>query len=519
MACGRKDGKKETGEVPVNDTIASEENKHYRPHFHFTPEKNWMNDPNGMFYYDGYYHLFFQHYPDAAVWGPMHWGHAVSRDLLHWEELPIALYPGEEGYIFSGSAVVDEENTSGFGTGNHPPVVAMYTIHDPEKEKNGQTDVETQGIAYSTDKGMTWTKYDGNPVVGNPGIRDFRDPKIVRDTIHDQWVMVLAAQDRAKFYRSGNLKNWEFLSDFGMDTGAHGGVWECPDFFPMTIEGTGETKWVLIQSLNPGGPNGGSATQYFVGDFNGTSFTLDPGFKTALDKRKAFWIDYGKDNYAGVTWSGIPDSDGRKLFIGWMSNWEYAQQVPTTTWRSAMTVPRELRLIRDGGLFLLASSPVRELESFRNKITEEQDVSLSAPFVYKSENGGGLNSTEILLSLEKTGNSIVEFRLYNTEGDTLSFGLNSVKKEFFTDRTRAGQTDFSEKFAEKASTAPRFTSSGTLDVRIVLDKTSIEVFYDSGTAAMTEIFFLKSPFDHFDIRSTDPETTLKNITIHQLKFN
>ncbi|UGU14925.1 glycoside hydrolase family 32 protein [Sinomicrobium kalidii] len=516
IACGQNSGKKEAS---APDSPVAGEEEHYRPNFHFTPEEKWMNDPNGMFYYNGYYHLFFQHYPDSTVWGPMHWGHAVSTDLLNWKELPIALYPGEEGYIFSGSAVVDHDNTSGLSDGRTPPVVAMYTIHDPKKRDNDQIDVETQGIAYSTDEGMTWTKYANNPVIENPGIRDFRDPKVVRDTLRNQWVMVLAAQDRAKFYRSDNLKDWEFLSDFGTDTGAHGGVWECPDFFPMTVEETGETKWVLIQSLNPGGPNGGSATQYFVGDFDGTTFTPDPGFEAELNKRKAFWIDYGRDNYAGVTWSGVPDSNGRKLFIGWMSNWEYAQQVPTTTWRSAMTLPRELQLIKSGTTYQLSSRPIRELKDFRTKAIKKQDIALDSPFVYHTEDGPVLNNTEIALNLKGIGKSTCTFRLYNAKGDTLSFGLNNAKREFFINRAKAGQTDFSEKFAGKTAVAPRFSTSDALDIHIVLDKTSIEIFYDNGTVVMTEIFFPEAPFETLSLTTDTSGVTAKAIAIHELKFN
>ena len=317
------------------------EEQMYRPNFHFTPQKGWMNDPNGMFFANGYYHLFYQYYPEGNVWGPMHWGHAISKDLIKWEELPIAIYPDKDKYIFSGSAVVDASNTSGLKKGTMDPIVAIYTLHDMTKEKAGKIDVEQQDIAYSNDNGLTWHKFEeGNPVLKNPGIRDFRDPKVTWDATHKQWIMALAAQDRNQFYKSTNLKDWEYLSDFGKNIGAHGGVWECPDFFEIKVQGTNETKWVLIQSLNPGGVNGGSGTQYFVGDFDGKTFTLDPNFEQKVSKEKGVWIDYGKDNYAGVTWNNIPDSDGRRLFIGWMSNWDYAQQVPTTTWRSSMTIPR-----------------------------------------------------------------------------------------------------------------------------------------------------------------------------------
>jgi fructan beta-fructosidase len=285
----------------------------YRPQYHFTPQTGWMNDPNGMVYYEGEYHLFYQHYPDSTVWGPMHWGHAVSQDLIHWQHLPVALYPDKLGYIFSGSAVVDWNNTSGLGTAEAPPMVAIYTYHDPGGERQGRIDFQTQGIAYSVDKGRTWTKYEKNPVLPNPGIRDFRDPKVSWNEVSKQWVMTLAVKDHIEFYGSPDLKKWSKLSEFGNTIGAHGGVWECPDLFSLK-DGEGNSKWVLFVSINPGGPQGGSATQYFIGNFDGKNFMPQDTL--------ARWIDYGADNYAGVTWSDIPASDGRRLFIGWMSNWQ-----------------------------------------------------------------------------------------------------------------------------------------------------------------------------------------------------
>ncbi|MEL7146805.1 MAG: glycoside hydrolase family 32 protein, partial [Bacteroidota bacterium] len=223
----------------------------YRPYFHFTPPSQWMNDPNGMFYYEGEYHLFYQHYPDSNVWGPMHWGHAVSRDMIVWEHLPIALYPDSLGYIFSGSAVVDWKNSTGFGTAEQPPIVAVYTYHDPLGEKAGKTDFQSQGIAYSIDKGRTWTKYDANPVLPNQGVKDFRDPKVFWHQQSQRWIMTLAELDHISFYASENLIAWEKLSDFGLTYGSHGGVWECPDLFELTVEGTEESKWVLLVSINP----------------------------------------------------------------------------------------------------------------------------------------------------------------------------------------------------------------------------------------------------------------------------
>ena len=300
----------------------------HRPQIHFTPKAHWMNDPNGMFYNKGVYHLFFQYYPGASVWGPMHWGHATSKDLMHWQEQPIALYPDSLGYIFSGSAVVDKSNTSGFGKKGQVPIVAIFTHHNMEGEKEKRNDFQNQSIAYSLDDGKTWVKYAGNPVLHNPGIVDFRDPKVMWYEAQKKWIMTLATKDRVTFYSSPNLKEWTKESEFGETLGAHGGVWECPDLF--TLYDNGKKVWALTVSINPGGPNKGSATQYFLGDFDGNRFTpLSTETK---------WIDYGTDDYAGVTWS---NTGNRKIFLGWMSNWQYATIVPTNIWRSATTIPRE----------------------------------------------------------------------------------------------------------------------------------------------------------------------------------
>ena len=325
-----------------------------------------MNDPNGMFFYEGEYHLFYQYYPDSTVWGPMHWGHAISSYLVHWEHLPIALYPDSLGYIFSGSAVVDWKNTSGLGKDGKPPLIAIFTHHLMEGEKAGRTDFQYQSIAFSNDKGRAWTKFEGNPVIPNTNkIRDFRDPKVIWDEVSNQWIMVFAAYDHIKFWSSKDLKNWSHLSDWGLEFGEHGGVWECPDLIPLKVEGYDETKWVLLVSINPGSPNGGSGTQYFIGDFDGTAFKLDESFAEDVKNGNSVWLDYGRDNYAGVTWSDIPKEDGRRLFIGWMSNWDYAQVVPTEKWRSAMTIPRELILKNTTNGFRLFSKPVEELKILR----------------------------------------------------------------------------------------------------------------------------------------------------------
>ena len=281
----------------------------HRPQFHFSPAAHWMNDPNGMVYYKGTYHLFYQYHPASSIWGPMHWGHATSKDMVHWQEQPIALYPDSLGWIFSGSTVVDVNNTSGFGKNGQPPLVAIFTHHNSVLEKQKSDKFQYQSLAYSVDEGKTWIKYAGNPVLPNPGITDFRDPKVRWYEAGKKWIMTLATKDRVTFYSSPDLKKWTKESEFGSDLGAHGGVWECPDLFPLNHNG--KTVWTLLVSINPGGPNGGSATQYFVGDFDGKTF------KPYSTQTK--WMDYGTDNYAGVTFS---NTGNRTVLIGWMSNWQ-----------------------------------------------------------------------------------------------------------------------------------------------------------------------------------------------------
>ncbi len=331
-----------------------------RPRNHFAPAKNWMNDPNGMVYYKGKYHLFFQYSPESDIWKDISWGHAVSSDLVHWEELPIALLADEAGLIFSGSAVVDYKNTSGFGTLENPPMVAIYT--------NVVNDIQSQALAFSLDEGLTWEKYSGNPVL-DLGLKDFRDPKVSWHEESQSWIMALALPDLHKiaFYTSPDLKQWEKLSEFG-PAAATGGVWECPDLFALATS-TGERKWLLIVSLNPGGPQGGSATQYFIGDFDGRTFTADD-----LEER---WIDYGKDFYAAVTFDGVPD--GERILIGWCNNWDYARDIPALPYRGEMALPRKLTL--EGRT--LISRPAIELKSslitvdFENEYTTAHGVAIS----------------------------------------------------------------------------------------------------------------------------------------------
>ncbi|WP_411893425.1 glycoside hydrolase family 32 protein [Winogradskyella sp. A2] len=514
---------KETKEEPSKDFVVtenlSEDELKYRPLYHFTPKNNWMNDPNGMFYLNGKYHLYFQYYPEDNVWGPMHWGHAISEDLINFKEQPIALYPDELGLIFSGSAVVDYHNTSGFGMDGKVPVVAIYTYHNMEGEKRGDLDFQTQGIAYSLDEGMTWVKYNENPVISNPGIKDFRDPKVIWDTKTKRWIMSLAAGNKIMFYSSSNLKDWDFESDFGEEKGEHGGVWECPDLFPIKVEGSEEYKWVLLVSINPSGPNGGSATQYFIGDFDGQHFVLDDNFSKQLDQYNSIWLDYGRDNYAGVTWSNIPMIDGRKLFIGWMSNWDYARDVPTYKWRSTMTIPRELNLIRNDEQYTLLNQPVKELNNFISRKIEK-DMLSSGEELSNILNERDIDFNKLNLKFQLKGLGENEYRfVFNNNSDSLIIGINNLTKTLFLDRTKSGKVEFSEKFASHISKVNLPEPLEKVKVQILLDKTSVEVFVNDGAIVLTELFFPKEPFDEFFIESEDSEFKISNVEIAELKFD
>lgn len=502
------------------DVVYSEEEL-YRPEFHFTPKKAWMNDPNGMFFYNGYYHLYFQYYPDGNVWGPMHWGHAISTDMVTWVEKPIALFPDEKGYIFSGSAVVDANNTSGFGKGGKIPIVAMFTYHNMEKEKQGDIDFQSQAIAYSLDEGLTWEKYADNPVIKNPNIKDFRDPKIVWDAVNEKWIMVLAAGNKVMLYGSKNLKDWTFLSNFGENIGSQDGVWECPDLFALQTEGTNEIKWVLLVSVGSGGYNEGSATQYFVGDFDGITFKIDPTFKNDLGSNHASWIDYGKDNYAGVTWSNIPATDGRKLFIGWMSNWQYATKVPTEKWRSSMTVARELKLMKTGNQYRLMSLPVKEISNYVSKIVNKNSINIEKgkPTLLTNKTLVNFKSLDIHFKIKNLKEDIYTFYFDNKGGDSIKFGVNNEDKFFFIDRTGSGNISFSKDFAPNISKAPYTANGSDLEVRLLFDKTSIEIFYNKGETVMTEIFFPKSPIEALSVQSENFNFEIENLIINELNFN
>jgi fructan beta-fructosidase len=457
----------------------------YRPHFHFSPKTGWMNDPNGMIFYNGVYHLFFQYYPDSTVWGPMHWGHATSKDLMHWQEHPIALYPDSLGYIFSGSAVLDKANSSGLGKNGKAPLVAIFTHHDPVGAKEGKIDYQVQSLAYSNDNGKTWKKYAGNPVLKNPGIFDFRDPKVMWHEPTKKWIMTLAIKDHIGFYSSPDLKEWREESQFGKELGAHGGVWECPDLF--SFDHNGKEIWVLIVNLNPGGPNGGSATQYFVGEFDGKHFTT-----RQTDTR---WLDYGPDEYAGITWSNVGN---RKIFFGWMSNWLYGQEVPTEKWRSAMTIPRDLCIKQVGSELFVASVPSPEVKKIQTRGTWWAGLRPEKPILLRSLANEYGTPCRIDLNLDQLAEFSLKFS--NDKGEELVVGYNKNQNQYYIDRTKSGKLDFHKEFAAK-HIAPRISTDMKSNMTLIVDVSSIELFADDGLTVMTSIFFPSTPYSQIFVQS------------------
>ncbi len=463
----------------------------YRPQIHFSPIANWMNDPNGLIYCEGTYHLFFQYYPNKTVWGPMHWGHATSTDLVHWKQQAIALYPDSLGYIFSGSAVLDSKNSSGFGRNGEIPMVAIFTQHDPVGEKAGTTNFQNQSIAYSLDSGKTWTKYAGNPVLKNPGSKDFRDPKVSWYAEQNKWIMALAAGDRIIFYSSSDLRSWNKESEFGAGLGAHGGVWECPDLIPFDIDG--KKVWLLIVNINPGGIQGGSGTQYFTGDFDGHVFV---NYDTVTR-----WADYGADNYAGVTFS---NTGNERIFLGWMSNWLYGTAVPTVKWRSAMTVPRMLGLKKVGSGYYTTMIPIEALDKLviktgiYNHSSAENGISISGP-------------TRIEFNVPDL--RTFSFVFSNITGQSLKVGYDEDKNSFYIDRTQAGKSGFSNQFSN-VQYAPRLSQTNASKVIILLDNTSLELFADQGLTTMTAIFFPDTPYN--SLLQTIDANPVKEIKVSQL---
>ena len=442
--------------MQLADSFDTTNREQYRPIYHHTPTWGWMNDPNGMFYKDGVWHLFFQHNPYGSQWEDMTWGHSTSTDLVNWTFEGDPIEPDMWGTVFSGSAVVDHDGTAGFGKG---AVVAMYT-------SAGEN--QTQSIAYSNDNGKTFTKYAANPVLTS-NTPDFRDPHVFWNEDIKRWNMILAEGQHMNIYSSADLKDWKLESQFGAEYGNHGGVWECPDLMKMKVRGTDEYKWMLICNINPGGPFGGSATQYFVGQFDGHKFTCES------EPEVTKWMDYGKDHYATVTFDNAPD--GRHVAIAWMSNWQYANLVPTMQYRSANSVPRDLDLYEYEGQTYCGVTPSPELAAARPKKAVK---TLS-------------EACEMVVTL-KGGATIT---LSNDKGEQVVLTYDEKSRTFAMDRTKSGLKDFSDEFAA-LTVAPVHGKLSQL--RLFIDRCSIEAFASDGTMAMSNLVFPTKPYNRVTVK-------------------
>lgn len=437
--------------------MSTKGSRNYRPNIHFTPPAMWTNDPNGMVYVNGIYHLFYQHYPEAPNWGPMHWGHAVSRDLLHWKHMPIALYPDELGMIFSGSCVYDRENTSGYGTKEKPPIVAVYTNH-------GRHGLEQQSIAYSTD-GIHFEKSYQNPVIPNPGISDFRDPKAFYNPVKNCWSLVLAAGDRVHFYKSEDLKRWEKTGEFGPEGNLASGVWECPDLFQVEAE-DGRKLWVLIVSMTTTTEDGRCRTQYFLGDFDGDKFIQQQ------KEEEPLWIDFGFDNYAGVTFQNLEEP----LFLGWAMNWGYANETPTGEYCGQMTLARSLRAVKTEKGYRLAAS-FAGLEKYQHSAYPVNHMQRLCTDTF---------------GMKVTGTK--KITLSNAHGQKLV--IQVTEDEVFVDRTHAGEHAFHEQFQMPQYCSvriPRMKQDGKME--LIFDVSVLEVLADDGLIPVSMVVYPEAPYD------------------------
>ncbi|MBD5311487.1 MAG: DUF4980 domain-containing protein [Bacteroides sp.] len=481
----------------LSDTFDKSNTEKFRPLFHHTPEYGWMNDPNGMFYKDGVWHLYYQYNPYGSKWENMSWGHSTSRDLINWEHQPVALVADDLGAIFSGSSVVDHNNTAGFGK---DAVISLYTSAGPS---------QTQSLVWSDDNGQTFKHYNGNPVIFYG--RESRDPNMFWYEPLQQWVLILASalDHEMLIFNSPDLKNWTLASKFGQGFGAQDGVWECPDLVELSVDGSDRKKWVLLCNLNPGGIFGGSATQYFIGDFDGKTFTPDD--PQSVTK----WMDYGKDHYATVTFSGAPD--GRTTALGWMSNWEYANDVPTMQFRSANTIARDLSLFTapDGKLYL-ASTPSAEYDAMRGKVSRYGSTSLSNKARSYSLPTANQGICEIVFDIEMDANAVADVTLSNSKGEKVVMTLNAKNDTFSMDRTASGVTSFSDHFPA-VTVAPMHADSKNWKIRLFVDRSSIEAFEGRGRMAMTNLVFPENPYTSISMSATTGKAKLKSLEIYPIQ--
>lgn len=478
-----------------------------RPQLHFTPAINWMNDPNGLVYHNGEYHLFFQYNPAGITWGHMSWGHAVSPDLVHWTELPLAIPETDAEMAFSGCCVVDTHNTSGFGTRDNPPMVAIYTGHAPGRQ--------VQNLAFSLDNGRTWTPYEGNPAI-DEGLADFRDPKVFWHDPTSRWVMVVsrAVERVLVFYGSENLKDWTELSRFGPAGSLAKPNWECPDLFELPLDngdGTTDTRWVLEVDIGGGAIAGGSGGEYFVGEFDGTTFRAE---------QAARWVDYGRDFYAPISYDNIPAADGRRIWIGWMNNWE-TSLVPTDPWRGAMSLPRSLSLRRvafndeEPAVLTLVQEPVQELASLRTA-TRRLDSASGWPPVALTEPGDLDDMTcELEVTITPADARSAGLRIRTGDDEYTEIGYDRFDAAVYVDRTKSGNVGFHPAFAGRHR-APARLIDGTVTLQVFIDRSSVEVFVNDGEAVITDRIFPTAQQPVIEAFTGSPQATVQT-TLHTLK--
>jgi len=497
----------------------------WRPQYHFTPSHNFMNDPNGMVFYKGEYHLFYQYNPEGQVWGHMSWGHAVSTDMVHWQHLPLAIPEDPNYMIYSGSAVVDWNNSTGLCKSTDPKdqscLIAIYAADYHQKR-------EKMHIAYSNDRGRTWTNYKGNPVI-DVDAADFRDPKVFWYAPQKKWVLVavLADHRKALFFSSPDLRQWTKMSEFG-PADDDSGQWECPDLLELPIEGTKETRWVLIINRNPGAPAGGTGVRYLIGQFDGTHF---------VEKESAgqkLWADYGKDFYATNSFNDMPKGEERKIWMGWTSNWQYAKDEPTVLWRGAQSTPRSLSLrwvvnknptlsqkkgqdVAPASLaereLLMVQAPVQELQGLRGK-----------PFSLKSANIATANQKlatvhgetyEIEAEVEPGDASEMGLRLRKGGDVETVVGVVPATNTLFVDRTKSGDVSFSKDFSGRFSTT--LSDTKRVKLHIFVDRSSVEVFANDGEKVMTDRIYPPAGSTGIELYATGGTGKVVSLTVWQLQ--
>ena len=488
-------------DMRLSDTFSAENREKYRPAYHHTPLYGWMNDPNGMVYHDGVWHLCYQWNPFGSKWQNMTWGHSTSRDLIHWEPQEPTLLPDGLGTIFSASSAIDEANSAGFGKNS---IVTLFT---------SAATSQVQSLAYSNDGGYTYTTYPGNPVLTLES--EARDPNMFWNEETKQWTLILAhALDHEMLiFTSPDLKSWTLQSSFGKGLGAQDGVWECPDLFELPVTGTQEKKWVLICNINPGGPFGGSATQYFTGSFDGKTFKVDTDASGNVPTK---WLDYGKDHYATVSWSDTP---GRRTVIGWMSNWQYAAEVPTLQFRSANTLPREMGVFKVDDQYYVSSKPSPELDALRGKITHNAkriQVGKRAHTVSLPQENDGI--CEILMNVDAKRSKQLKMTLANKAQEKVTIIYDVEKETISFDRTQSGIVDFSQDFPAVTVT-PTYENDGSVNLRLFIDRSSMELFEQEGRFVMTNLVFPTSPYTTLSFQAEEGSAKVNNLQIYSIKVD